>query len=76
MQDLQRKLQLIHELSITDELVLPLHIFKDRRLGMLESTIVYLKDSKNLTFNQIAKELNRDNRTIWSAYHKAKKKLK
>jgi len=58
------------------EISLPLSMFKDRRVGMLEQTVVYLKDSEELKFSQIAKLLNRDQRTIWVTYHKAKEKLK
>lgn len=73
---LAERLKQIHTLSQTDEKTLPLDIFKDRRLGMLEAAVVYLTDTKKLSFNEIAKLLNRDNRTIWATYHKAQKKLK
>jgi hypothetical protein len=54
---------------------IPLEILKNRKLGMLESVTVFLKDKKKLTYSQIAKLLNRDDRTIWSSYSKAKNKL-
>jgi predicted DNA-binding protein (UPF0251 family) len=78
MQDILaiERLKRIHELSKTDEISLPIEIFKNRKLGMLESAVLYLVDDLNLSFNKIAKMLNRDNRTIWATYHKAKKKLK
>jgi hypothetical protein len=53
---------------------LPISIFTDKNLGPLEAIAIYLKDKVNLSFNEIAKLLNRDNRTIWACYHKRKKK--
>lgn len=54
---------------------IPTFIFKDRTLAALESLVVYLKDTQGLTYAQIAKLLNRDDRTIWTTYARAKKKL-
>lgn len=54
---------------------IPIEILNNRKLGMLESVTVFLKDKKKLTYSQIAKLLNRDDRTIWTSYNKAKKKL-
>ncbi len=53
----------------------PTFIFRDRTLAALESIVVYLKDSQGMTYAQIAKLLNRDDRTIWTTYTRAKKKL-
>lgn len=55
---------------------IPIEVLQDRNLGLLQSVTVYLKDKRNLTFHDIAKLLKRDDRTIWSTYNKAKKKLK
>jgi len=55
---------------------IPIEILQNRKLGALQSVTVYLKDEKKLGFNEIAKMLKRDNRTIWTTYHQAKKKLK
>jgi hypothetical protein len=58
-----------------NEINLPISIFNDK-LGMLESTSLYMKDKLNLSFNEIAKLLQRDYKTIWTSYNKAKQKLK
>jgi len=58
-----------------EEIVLPVSIFNEK-LGMLEAASLYLKDELNLSFNDIAKLLKRDYKTIWTSYNKAKKKLK
>ena len=55
---------------------IPLSILQNRKLGALQAVTIYLKDEKKLGFNDIAKLLKRDNRTIWTTYHQAKKKLK
>ncbi len=57
------------------EIVLPISLF-NKGIGMLEATSLYLKDELNLSFNDIAKLLKRDYKTIWTSYTKAKKKLK
>lgn len=55
---------------------LPSYIFRDRSLSVLEAMVEYLKEKENLTFHRIAKLLNRDDRTIWTCYDRAKKKRK
>ncbi len=56
------------------EIVLPVSIFNEK-LGMLESAVLYMKDDMNLSFNEIAKYLKRDYKTIWTSYSKARKKM-
>jgi len=63
----------IAELFKTDEIVLPISIFNDR-LGMLESSALYMKDKLKLSFTEIARLLKRDYKTIWTSYNQAKKK--
>tara|TARA_Y100000310_G_C20469450_1_gene709238 strand:- start:316 stop:609 length:294 start_codon:yes stop_codon:yes gene_type:complete len=57
------------------KIVLPITIFNDK-LGMLESASLYMKDKLNLSFKEIAELLERDYKTIWTSYSKAKQKLK
>ena len=58
------------------ELVIPIGVFQNRSLGLLESLTLHLKDRVGLSYHQIAVILNRDDRTIWTSYNQAKKKLK
>ena len=51
----------------------PLGIFKDRSLTVLEALVHYLKDS-GFTFKEISLLINRDQRTIWTVYSRAKGK--
>jgi DNA-binding NarL/FixJ family response regulator len=53
----------------------PLSIFSQDKLSSLESIVKYLKESKSMTLGKIAKLLNRDNRTIWSTYSNASRKM-
>ena len=53
---------------------IPTFLFKDRKVAVLEALVEYLKDHKGLTYHEIALLLNRDDRTIWTVYHRAKKK--
>lgn len=53
---------------------IPLQIFKDRSLAPLESISAHLRDQATLSFHEIAEILNRDDRTIWTCYNRAKTK--
>jgi len=53
---------------------IPSSILKDRSLSVLEAIVEYLREEKGLTFHRIAVLLNRDDRTIWTAYRRAKEK--
>ncbi len=57
------------------EIILPISIF-NKELGMLEAASLYLKDELNLSFNDIAKLLKRNYKTIWTSYKKASQKRK
>jgi hypothetical protein len=55
---------------------IPSFVFKDRTLSVLEVMVEYLRDNKSMKFNDIALMLNRDERTIWTVYRRAKLKRK
>ena len=55
-------------------LMIPSFVFKDRRLKVLEVLVEYLKEKREMSYHEIAVLLNRDDRTIWTTYQKAKKK--
>lgn len=52
----------------------PLLIFKDRKLSVLENVIKFLKEELDLRYHEIAVLLNRDDRTIWTTYKRGLKK--
>lgn len=61
--------------SIKDEkYLIPINVFSDRKLGPVESLVIYLKDELHLEIKEIASLLKRNYRTIWLSYHNARKK--
>ena len=55
---------------------IPIYIFRDRSLSVLEVMVEYLKDRIKLNYHEIAVLLNRDDRTVWTCYNRAKNKRK
>ena len=55
------------------ELSIPSTIFSNK-LGALEAITKYMKENLGMSYHKIAEILNRDDRTIWTAYNKAKEK--
>lgn len=53
---------------------IPISAIADRNYSVLESIVRFLKKKFSLSNNEIAKLLNRDNRTIWTVYSRAMKK--
>ncbi len=62
--------------KLKKEISVPIAIFDDRRLGVLECLVRYLRDTLKLRNTDIAKILNRDDRTIWTVYSRVKQKTK
>ena len=54
-----------------EDLLIPLNIFEQRPLTILESLVLYLRDKEQLKFLQISKLLNRARRNIKKAYANA-----
>ena len=55
---------------------IPLSIFNKRPLSILETLTGFLKEDLNLRYCEIASLINKDQRTVWTAYNRAKKKIK
>ncbi|MBU1198712.1 MAG: hypothetical protein KKF46_02675 [Nanoarchaeota archaeon] len=53
----------------------PASALAERKLSVLESIVYYLKKQYYLSFHDIALLLKRDDRTIWTVYQRALKKL-
>ena len=64
----------IKELEIIDKTLIPINIFNNRKLSILENLVYYLQN-KNISLSNIAKILNRDYKTVWTCYSRAKHKL-
>ncbi len=59
-----------------ENIKIPIEIFQDRTLSVLEAIVEYLKEKLKLNYHEIGVLLNRDERTIWTCYNRAKNKRK
>jgi len=57
------------------DILVPIHIFADGKLSVLESLSVYIKERFGLSYHEIAAMLGKDDRTIWTVVKRAKEKL-
>lgn len=71
----QQVVDLLHSQGESMDLFVPVSIFRERRLGIMEVLTKYLHEEKSLGFSKIAKRLGRDQRVVWMTYSKAKKKM-
>lgn len=62
--------------SLSEELLVPVSVFSNRKLSALESLCRFMKDNRNLSLRKIANILGRNNRTVWGAYDKSLLKYK
>ena len=49
-------------------------ILRDTKLSPSEAIIKFLKEDEGLSFREISKILDRDERNIWTLYNRARKK--
>ena len=61
--------------AMKTDIMIPLSIFENKKLTILESAILYLK-GKGMRFSEIGKLLERDERNIWTTYSRAIKKMR
>lgn len=72
-----KKKELITKYILPTKLLqIPVSIFVNRKLSALEVLVSYLKERYSLSYHEIAILLKRDDRTIWTVYHRAQKKRK
>ena len=57
------------------EYTFPVSVVKHKELSVLEAITFYLKNTYALSFHNIAVLLGRDDRTIWTVYNRAMRKL-
>ena len=56
------------------EVFIPLSVLLDRKVSVLEVIVEFLKEKLHLSYHKIAVLTNRNDRTIWTVYNRAKKK--
>ncbi len=54
---------------------IPVSIFQDRELSILENIVLYLRNT-GMRYHEIALLIRRDDRTVWTVNHRAELKLK
>lgn len=54
--------------------LIPLELFQDRSLSVLEHVVLYLKDNYGLNLQTISKLLNKKSTTVWSVFTRVKQK--
>lgn len=67
-------LELLREKK-AEKVSVPVSIYKERKLGIMEATVKYLKE-EGMSYHKIGEALLRDDRVIWVTYSKAVKKKK
>jgi hypothetical protein len=65
--------ELLRIIKAREGITIPATIFS-KKLGSLEAITKYMKENLGMNYKEISKELRRDERTIWTAYKKAKEK--
>ena len=55
---------------------IPVDLFATRNASGLQTLVTYLKKKYGYSFRKIGDILNRNERTVWTAYHQAKRRLK
>ena len=55
--------------------VIPCSILKNRELSVLENISYHLKNNYKLTYHDVAVLLRKNDRTIWTVYQRAVRKL-
>ena len=59
---------------LKSEIFIPVEIFRDKRFSILENLVVYLKDKLGFRFREIGNLINRNEKTVWTVYSRAKKR--
>ena len=62
------------EIQLAPDSAIPITILLDRNISVLEAIAEYLKEERGLSYAEIGRLTNRDERNIWTAYHRAKEK--
>ena len=61
--------------ELESKFYVPISILTERKLGVLEAITKFLHESSKLTFSEISRLLQRDPRTIWTVYSRARRKI-
>jgi len=65
-----------NQISRNKNIYIPVDLFSNRRLGILEIVVKYLKENHFLSYAEIAKLTGRNPRTIWTTYNNVQRKYR
>ena len=68
-------LNTVRETKDRQQSVVRSSIFLEKKLGIMESLVKYLREEKQLSYHAIALSLKRDDRVIWATYNNARRKV-
>ena len=76
----EEKIELLFSLVMSlkekkDSDLIPVSIFDNEKLSILEALVKYMKENEGMKFSKIASALNRSGKTIWATYQKAAEKM-
>ena len=57
--------------EVKEGILIPISLFSNRKLSILENLARFLKTNYNMTYHEIGKTLGKDDRTIWTVVHRA-----
>ncbi|MEK6936822.1 MAG: hypothetical protein AABW58_02005 [Nanoarchaeota archaeon] len=63
-----------NKLDAKSEYSVPISVFSNLKLSVLESIVKYMKETEKLSYHNIAVLLKRDDRTVWTIYSRCLKK--
>ena len=67
---------MIDKLPDSEKILVPVKIFSDRKLSILENISMYMKDRFNMSYHEIAIVLGKNDRTIWTVVNRGWRKIK
>ena len=67
---------MIDKLPDSEKILVPVKIFSDRKLSILEDISMYMKDRFNMSYHEIAIVLGKNDRTIWTVVNRGWRKIK
>ncbi|MBU0894106.1 MAG: DUF2341 domain-containing protein [Nanoarchaeota archaeon] len=67
--------EIFETIEVRKEIRIPLNIFSTK-LGALETISKYMKENLGMSYKEISERLNKNERTIWTAYNKSLEKYK
>ena len=62
------------KLVAKESILIPISVLRNLNFTLLENIVLFIKETIKLSYHEIAVLLQRDDRTIWTVYQRAKKK--